>query len=72
MRTRMLVAAAIAFAVAGGACTRQEPTPSSQRTPIAVGDTAPAFALKSASGGTVSLSDYAGKPVLLYFSMGPG
>ena len=23
-------------------------------------------------GGTVSLSDYAGKPVLLYFSMGPG
>ncbi len=26
----------------------------------------------SASGGPVSLSDYAGKPVLLYFSMGPG
>jgi peroxiredoxin Q/BCP len=37
-----------------------------------VGDAAPAFTLESASGGPVSLSDYAGKPVLLYFSMGPG
>ena len=39
---------------------------------IAVGNIAPPFSLTSASGGTVSLSDYAGKPVLLYFSMGPG
>ena len=72
MRSRMLVAAAIAFAIVGAACTREETSPSSGENPIAVGDTAPAFSLKSASGGTVSLSDYAGRPVLLYFSMGPG
>jgi len=68
----MLVAAAIAFAIIGAACTQHEMPSSSQQNPIAVGDTAPAFSLKSASGGTVSLADYVGKPVLLYFSMGPG
>ena len=72
MRPRMLVAAAIAFAIIGAACTQQEMPSSSQQNPIAVGDNAPAFSLKSASGGTVSLSDYVGKPALLYFSMGPG
>jgi len=72
MRSRMLIATAIAVAILGTACTRQEPSPSSEQSPIAIGDTAPAFSLESAGGGTVSLSDYAGKPVLLYFSMGPG
>jgi len=72
MRSRMLVAAAIAFAIVGAACTREETSPSSAQGPIALGDTAPAFSLDSAGGGTVSLSDYAGRPVLLYFSMGPG
>ncbi|MPZ92586.1 MAG: redoxin domain-containing protein [Actinobacteria bacterium] len=33
---------------------------------------APEFALPSASGGRISLSDFTGRPVLLYFSMGPG
>jgi hypothetical protein len=36
------------------------------------GQTALALSLWSASGCTVSLSDYSGKPVLLYFSMGSG
>ena len=72
MRSRMLVATAIAFAIVGGACTRQETSPGSGENPIAVGDTAPAFSLESAGGDTVSLSDYAGRPVLLYFSIGPG
>jgi hypothetical protein len=36
------------------------------------GDRAPNFALKAADGSTVSLSDFAKKDVLLYFSMGPG
>jgi peroxiredoxin len=37
-----------------------------------VGQTAPAFTLASASGGTVSLSAYRGKTVLLYFHEGLG
>ena len=72
MRLRMPVAAVMAFSFIGAACTQQAVSSRSEKTPIAVGDTAPAFSLKSASGGTVSLSDYVGKPVLLYFSMGPG
>jgi cytochrome oxidase Cu insertion factor (SCO1/SenC/PrrC family) len=67
----MVVAAAIALAIAGAACSR-ESSSSAGQTPIAVGDNAPGFSLTSASGQTVSLSDYVGKPVLLYFSMGPG
>jgi cytochrome oxidase Cu insertion factor (SCO1/SenC/PrrC family) len=73
MRSRVLLGAAIALVIAGAACSGRQETP--QRTeegPIAVGRTAPVFSLSSASGGTVSLSDYAGRPVLLYFSMGPG
>jgi peroxiredoxin len=37
-----------------------------------VGQTAPAFTLTSAAGGTVSLSAYRGKTVLLYFHEGLG
>lgn len=74
MRTRVWVVAAVGMVIVAAGCSRQEtqPTRQAQATPIAVGDGAPAFRLRSASGGTVSLSDYAGKPVLLYFSMGPG
>jgi cytochrome oxidase Cu insertion factor (SCO1/SenC/PrrC family) len=73
MRSRGWIATAIGFAILAAACTRDAAIPSRQQEgPIAVGDAAPAFTLESASGGPVSLSDYAGKPVLLYFSMGPG
>jgi peroxiredoxin Q/BCP len=34
---------------------------------LAVGKKAPAFALESSEGGTVKLSDFAGKPVVVYF-----
>lgn len=40
-----------------------------------VGDTAPSFSLKDQHGNTISLSDFAGKPVVLYFypkDMTPG
>lgn len=39
---------------------------------LAVGDSAPDFALPEASGSTVSLDDYAGGPALLYFHMADG
>jgi peroxiredoxin Q/BCP len=35
--------------------------------PLSVGDTAPAFTAKDTNGNTVSLSDFAGKSVVLYF-----
>jgi cytochrome oxidase Cu insertion factor (SCO1/SenC/PrrC family) len=34
---------------------------------VGVGDTAPDFTLVSVNGDTISLSDYAGQPVLLNF-----
>jgi peroxiredoxin Q/BCP len=34
---------------------------------LEVGSKAPAFALESADGGTVSLADFAGSPVVVYF-----
>ena len=42
---------------------------------LEVGDTAPAFTLPAANGETVSLSDYAGRKVIVYFypaAMTPG
>jgi cytochrome oxidase Cu insertion factor (SCO1/SenC/PrrC family) len=39
---------------------------------LEVGDDAPDFTLPAASGSTVSLGDYAGEPVLLYFHMADG
>lgn len=73
MRSRGWIATTIGVAILAAACTHNAATPSQQQeSPIAVGEAAPAFTLESASGGPVSLSDYAGKPVLLYFSMGPG
>lgn len=41
-------------------------------TGIVVGAPAPDFTLRNAAGGEVSLSDYAGQPVLLYFHMADG
>lgn len=39
---------------------------------IEVGATAPDFTLPDAAGGEVSLSDFSGQPVLLYFHMAVG
>jgi thioredoxin-dependent peroxiredoxin len=35
--------------------------------PLAIGDTAPNFTVKDTNGNTISLADYAGKTVVLYF-----
>lgn len=75
-RHRSVRRAVIAFAglmlVACQAGSSNPPSPSAQ-SGLREGDDAPLFELKSAAGGGVRLSDYRGeKPVLLYFSMGPG
>src|SRR5690625_7491192 len=44
-------------------------------TRLTAGDTAPAFSLQDANGKTVSLADYAGQQVIVYFypkAMTPG
>jgi hypothetical protein len=56
----------------GGGLLSAGDAPSPGQGPIAVGHTAPTLSLKSSSGATVALSEYAGKPVLVYFSVGPG
>jgi len=46
---------------------------SSNQAKLSVGEKAPDFTLPSATGDTVSLSDYLGRqPVLLYFHMAEG
>jgi thioredoxin-dependent peroxiredoxin len=53
-----------------------EPKPKEIRVPkLAVGDAAPSFTLTAADGSTVSLSDFAGQRVVVYFypaAMTPG
>ncbi|WP_022908717.1 peroxiredoxin family protein [Aestuariimicrobium kwangyangense] len=44
----------------------------SRATDSSVSRQAPAFSLRTTAGTTVSLSDYRGKPVLLYFNEGAG
>jgi hypothetical protein len=45
---------------------------SSSNQGLSVGDTAPDFTLTSSDYQEVSLSEYAGEPVLLYFHMALG
>ena len=71
MRNRAVAGAAF-LAIVAAACSRHVASTGAGQDPISVGARAPAFTLPTASGGTVSLSDFASKPVLLYFSMGPG
>lgn len=67
-RTRLLWLAALAvLAVLVGAMLL-----SSSPSTSALSGPAPPFALPSTSGSSVSLADYAGKPVLLYFNEGTG
>jgi cytochrome oxidase Cu insertion factor (SCO1/SenC/PrrC family) len=71
MKLRVAVAVALALIALAAACrSGTNPDPSN---PIAKGKAAPGFVLPSASGEQVALSDFVGhRPVLLYFSMGPG
>jgi peroxiredoxin len=69
---RKLLVASVVLALFGLACQQETPKPESEATALQEGDRAPAFTLTSPDT-EISLSDYRGeKPVLLYFSMGPG
>lgn len=68
------MASALALILLAASCDgRGSKAENQDGAPLSEGDPAPAFTLPSVSGGNVELSDFAGKkPVLLYFSMGPG
>jgi hypothetical protein len=71
MRLRSLLWTGMMVVVFLSGCEQDDPA-GDGGGPIRVGATAPDFTLPAASGGEVSLSDYRGSPVPLYFSMGPG
>lgn len=73
MRRAVLFSVAVLLLPLLAACNRPESdTPAGGEEELRVGETAPSFTLPSATGASVSLSDFKGTPVLLYFSMGPG
>jgi len=73
MRRAVLFSVALLLLPLLAACNRPEAdTPAGVDEGFRVGQAAPAFTLPSAADGSVSLSDFKGTPVLLYFSMGPG
>ena len=60
------IVALLLLAAVLGACSSQE------GKELAVGDRAPGFELVSSDGEQIELSDYRGRPVLLYFHMAMG
>jgi len=67
------LAFSLSLSLAG--CQAATPTATTTTAPAAiptVENPAPAFTLPSSDGSTVSLSDFAGQPVLLYFHMANG
>ncbi|MEX0985446.1 MAG: hypothetical protein WD096_10425 [Actinomycetota bacterium] len=54
-------------------CSTGAPATSTPSQELSVGDDAPDFTLPEAGGSSVSLTEKLGeRPMLLYFSMGPG
>lgn len=66
------LAAIVLLPLLVAACTTDDGGQADSSGGLAVEKPAPDFTLPSATGSKVSLSDFQGKPVLLYFSMGPG
>lgn len=72
MRLRPALVLAVSMLLLAVACDGAA-TPEADDSFLSEGDRAPGFTLPSASGEQASLADFTGnKPVLLYFSMGPG
>lgn len=63
----IIVGAIIAFDKSG-----KQPSSVSGTATLHIGDQAPPFSLPARGGGTTSLNQYDGKPVLLYFNEGVG
>ncbi len=59
----LLLVFVILLAACGGGSTADE---------IAIGNPAPEFSLTDSDGNTVTLADYKGQPVLLFFHMAGG
>jgi hypothetical protein len=69
---RKVLVIGVALIFAGAACQEPTTSPGAEVSALKEGDLAPGFTLESPET-EVSLADYRGKkPVLLYFSMGPG
>lgn len=63
----------IVLAACGGDDEKPKVVNHDDQSRLNLGDTAPAFTLPTADGGTVSLADYQGQsPVLLFFHMAVG
>ena len=66
----LLIGAAIVLAVhpfQGSADGYTPPTTPGDRAPVKVGEAAPDFSLPNATGASVSLHDFRGKPLILVF-----
>lgn len=75
MRTALTVTTLVGLLAAGCSAAPHRDEPSSPGSSVPVvqrGQMAPEFTLPQATGRPLTLSDLHGKPVLLYFSMGPG
>lgn len=75
MKWALTVVVLVAISISGCSAGPQRDQPLTPGVSIPVvqrGQVAPEFTLPQASGKPVSLAQLHGKPVLLYFSMGPG
>lgn len=72
MRHKFVVVWILSLSLIAAACGGDEAPHEPDVQPPEVGDEAPPFTLPEATGGSLSLSELRGRPVLLYFSMGPG
>jgi len=67
----LLILLALPIALVVSACTGDSTTPTPAER-IRLGMEGPDFTLPASDGSTVSLADYQGRPVLLYFHMAMG
>ncbi len=67
----LLYLLALPIALVVSACSGDSATPTPAER-IRLGAEGPDFTLPAADGSTVSLADYQGRPVLLYFHMAMG